>query len=1350
MAGGVRHSANWVFLLPVAVVLPAALLTWIFLVDGAGYLFTIQGASNRWADWELKSGKLVGFLAGWGLILFALSWIGLGTARLTAIVFRMLLLSPLVGLIILIANGEVGMSWLAETVDPTWQITSQQSFREPLAVFVVLCLLALFRYRRLLQSRRPAASFWERQALRVIVSGIVVGVPLLLVGWAAREDISGYAKFRDPDLLPRDIWDWQAFIDLLDDKQPEQAAGPQVAKGAQAATAGVSESRGLFDLGADGNLAIGSVRSAESATWRSEMARILSLAEDKGPEDEGAEGKEAECDGGEGKEAECEGAEGKEAEGEGAEGEGTDGKKPDSEEVQRWRNDKCALLDAVEKAAKTARTDGSELRARDAVVFTLRLQRLVDRALKGGVDWDRNKHGLVDGRHGWLARAGLLLHGVAGRPSNRAIASVLANRLARDVQDAVMLGDGRVHFCRRLRERELTFSLVNEVATRIGGTKFSEVDRFVMQEISPNSSDPEQFIVLWRRATDHHRRARVGEADRAQGHSKLSNGAGRIADGGGKPANGAGKPTNGGGKPADQANELVQIDVVEVDPYWTPDRIAHFNRLLLESLHPKVFKRRTMVSTPIVIAEDQKVRLGWLAFFGCTFGVLFLLLPLNQLAAIHRYYRRKIQQEFLRPVSHREAKPQPLFLEDLNGHRYGAPYQVFLASLHLGCEAPAEQAEPPRMQRHHSLAFSPRHIGTPACGYVRTESLRCKYTLADAITISGAAVSPMALADGPLRWVLSAFNLRTGAWVYNPRQFHKEPSWPLRVFHSVGRFSYQFFYQQKYVMPWQVYREWFRESAGEDSREPAHNWVVGSAADGGYHDYLGLNELLRRRCRLIIVSDASTNQDDDEFEVLAGAIRQAKHEGIEILDLDDNRPLDIDQLDRHEKERTSKQHYLVGRIHYPPTKERTKEQAAAPSVGNPSWNPPDDGILVYLQMGMTGDENVDLRQYHASHPNFPDETIANQFFDEMLVDAYRSLGWHIGQQVCRAIPYAEALKSIRHSTADKASGADAPRDIGKDIDEVTSWLIEGYVLNNRPADESKPGEDDAKRSDRPRPTLFPSRATVAVDRHTVGCASPSQTRNAGGTAARIGAVIPLGEQNPAEPGEADQAPKRPDAAALDVADQEMWLGRYEREPDTRSTVHHCIDAELKGSPDDMLLEQMGVARGRIPLSAIAVACHETATQHEQKEERVFLPGGRRRLNGLAAEASYVLMTEANDADRRREQLEAITRLAQGVCYDVFRQPAVRTAVRLAIYAFLKAHDHWENKHPYDWERLQQVVVQLSAALTGEGERSVRAALEDYVAESPIAATNGDGLERPLTEAADASGAGDGAPDKADA
>jgi hypothetical protein len=85
-------------------------------------------------------------------------------------------------------------------------------------------------------------------------------------------------------------------------------------------------------------------------------------------------------------------------------------------------------------------------------------------------------------------------------------------------------------------------------------------------------------------------------------------------------------------------------------------------------------------------------------------------------------------------------------------------------------------------------------------------------------------------------------------------------------------------------------------------------------------------------------------------------------------------------LDPVDSSRLSLAHAALARVYY--------DNSATPG----SW-------LLYLKPTLTGDEPADILQYHSEHPAFPQETTADQFFDEAQWESYRRLGEHIAGSV---------------------------------------------------------------------------------------------------------------------------------------------------------------------------------------------------------------------------------------------------------------------------------------------------------------------------------------------------------------
>jgi hypothetical protein len=228
---------------------------------------------------------------------------------------------------------------------------------------------------------------------------------------------------------------------------------------------------------------------------------------------------------------------------------------------------------------------------------------------------------------------------------------------------------------------------------------------------------------------------------------------------------------------------------------------------------------------------------------------------------------------------------------------------------------------------------------------------RLGLTLGTAMAISGAAVSPnMGYNTSPgTEFLMALFNVRLGWWLPNPRGDNPH-YWR--------------------TAPLMALRPYFMEMFGLTSE--TERWIY--LSDGGHFENLGIYEMVRRRCRVIVVSDAGCDPDYT-FDDLGNALRKiwidlGVHIEVKGLDL----------LKKRFKERptpaTQGPYWAVGRIRY----------CAADDGG-------EDGWLLYLKSGLHGTEPMDVLSYAMSHSTFPHETTANQFFTESQFESYRMLGF---------------------------------------------------------------------------------------------------------------------------------------------------------------------------------------------------------------------------------------------------------------------------------------------------------------------------------------------------------------------
>jgi len=232
--------------------------------------------------------------------------------------------------------------------------------------------------------------------------------------------------------------------------------------------------------------------------------------------------------------------------------------------------------------------------------------------------------------------------------------------------------------------------------------------------------------------------------------------------------------------------------------------------------------------------------------------------------------------------------------------------------------------------------------------WIRDDSL----LLSSAITASAAAFNSL-MGELNLQlgravpFVMTALNLRLGLWVKNPAHSHHRP---LKNIIFPG----QFFVKE--MLGWAQCR----------TDEYAGAYV--HLSDGGHFENLALYELIRRHCRYIIVSDAGEDREL-AFTDFGRAVRRVREDfGVEI-------EIDLTPL-RLNADAMSKQHIAVGVIHYDGV------------VGT------DKGTIVYFKPTLTGDEPVDVLQYHRRKPFFPHESTGDQFFDEAQFESYRRLGEH--------------------------------------------------------------------------------------------------------------------------------------------------------------------------------------------------------------------------------------------------------------------------------------------------------------------------------------------------------------------
>ena len=270
----------------------------------------------------------------------------------------------------------------------------------------------------------------------------------------------------------------------------------------------------------------------------------------------------------------------------------------------------------------------------------------------------------------------------------------------------------------------------------------------------------------------------------------------------------------------------------------------------------------------------------------------------------------------------------------------------FFSPLYSGYDTSADQINEPAGKTVRKFGYRP------------TEWYGESLTLGNAVSISGAAASPCMgyHSSPPLTFLMTIFNVRLGAWFANPR--YEGRVQPRRQGPSAGLF-YLFF-----------------ELLGKANDERGYVYL----SDGGHFENLGIYELVRRRCKLIIAVDAGEDESLS-FGDLGNAIEKCR------VDLGVNIDLDVKPVRAKGKSKASTWHCVRGKVHYP---EQFPEDPGA--------------TIIYLKSSMTADEPIDIARYRAKYPHFPHESTADQFFGESQFESYRMLGYHVGWETFKSIP----------------------------------------------------------------------------------------------------------------------------------------------------------------------------------------------------------------------------------------------------------------------------------------------------------------------------------------------------------
>lgn len=338
--------------------------------------------------------------------------------------------------------------------------------------------------------------------------------------------------------------------------------------------------------------------------------------------------------------------------------------------------------------------------------------------------------------------------------------------------------------------------------------------------------------------------------------------------------------------------------------------------------------------------------LGWLWAALLLSLILALTANINHVS-MHRFYRNRLMEAYLpyELVDQAQEKADGCHLHEIP--QTAAPYHLINTNIQLVGSRTPEYKE----RGGDSFILSPLYCGAKSTGYApSSEYVGGTLNLATAFAISGAAVDPNTYAtrSRPLTFLMTLLNVRLGYWIRNPR----------RPAVKLGKWSRPW---------WYIYM--FRELSGRFLSEDRMHIHL---SDGGHFENLGLYELIRRRCRYIIVADAAADPDWT-FRDLSQVIQRVRVDFGARVELD-TAPLQPDPITGR-----SEQAFIHGRITYVDGSEAE---------------------LLFVTTTLIDGLPEDIYGYRRAHPSYPDESTGDQFFDEAQFEAYRELGFQIGRRLC--------------------------------------------------------------------------------------------------------------------------------------------------------------------------------------------------------------------------------------------------------------------------------------------------------------------------------------------------------------
>ncbi|MDT4953700.1 MAG: hypothetical protein QOJ02_1838 [Acidobacteriota bacterium] len=367
--------------------------------------------------------------------------------------------------------------------------------------------------------------------------------------------------------------------------------------------------------------------------------------------------------------------------------------------------------------------------------------------------------------------------------------------------------------------------------------------------------------------------------------------------------------------------------------------------------------------------------------------------------SMHQFYKARLVRAYLGASNMRRRKQgkeitesapgDDLPLSQVRNCQRGGPYHLINTTLNLVAGRDLATAQ----RSASNFVLSSNYCGSSRTKYrLTSEYMSGRLTLGTAVAASGAAVSPSMGSKKPtaaLAMLLTLLNVRLGYWAPTPNRDNWNSSQPK-------------------LWPFYLLREFLSQTNDVSS----YCYLT----DGGHFDNTGLYPLVERGCRFIVLVDCAADPQPPCFQDLGDAIRRCRIDfGTEIkLDLnpfikdvgkDANRQFSVGGI------RYSRKHAeMLG--WYPEQHEKGLNGGAKiPDEYSPEDKEYRTGIIIYFKPSIVGKETADVRQYAIENKNFPQQSTANQWFDEAQFESYRRLGQFCAKQAFEGLEHVRRIHS---------------------------------------------------------------------------------------------------------------------------------------------------------------------------------------------------------------------------------------------------------------------------------------------------------------------------------------------------